>query len=133
MKKLTLLLALLLITPALTFAEDGDLASSRSIKEYFKQTTDLRIAVDSVEEYKQTLNELTTKVLEKADQLAKDDKRKTLLKRDIQKASDAVFRRAPMNVTELMQKIKQLSIIELAELSRQIKTYGEEILEERAE
>lgn len=132
MKKLILLIAVLFIT-TLAIADGEDVASSRSIKEYFKQHTDLRIGADSVEEYKLTLNEMTVKVIEKAKAIVEKDKRKTLLKRDIQKASDEVFRRAPMNVTELMEKIKQLSIIELADLSKQIKAYGEDLLEARKE
>lgn len=132
MKKTFLFLAVLFIS-TIAFADGEDVASTRSIKEYFKQHTGLRIGADSVEEYKLTLNEMTVKVIEKANTLVEKDKRKTLLKRDIQKAADEVFRRAPMNVTELMEKIKLLSIIELAELSKQIKAYGEDLLEARKE
>jgi len=39
----------------------------------------------------------------------------------------------PMTVKELMEKVKLLSIIDLAELSNQVKAYGEELLEKRKE
>ena len=52
-------------------------------------------------------------------------------KNDIQRATDDVFRRSPLTVAELMEKIKQLSIIDLAALSNQIKAYGDDLLNDK--
>ena len=103
------------------------------IKELFKEQTNLRIAKDSIESYKATLNELSLKVIQRCIELVKKDKRKTILKRDVEQAGEEVFRRAPMNIDEIMEKIKPLSIIELAELNKKIKAYADELLEQRKE
>lgn len=125
MKKTILLLTILLSFCSLAFAED--ITSSRAIKEFFGEHTELRIAGKSIEAYKATLNELSQKVIQKAQELAKEDKRKTVLERDIEEASEEVFRRAPMTISELMEKIKQLSIIKLVDLNKKIKAYNEEL------
>lgn len=131
MKKIILLLTILLSFCSLALAED--ITSSRAIKEFFREYTELRIAGDSIETYKTTLNELSQKVIQRAQELAKEDKRKTVLERDIEQASEETFRRAPMTISELMEKIKQLSIIELVDLNKKIKAYGEELLKKRKE
>lgn len=118
---------IILFNFTLVFA--GDVTSSRAIKEFFKEHTKLNIADNSVESYKTTLNNLSQQVIKRAAELAKKDKRKTVLLRDIDQASEEVFRRAPMNVSELMEKIKQLSIIELVEFNKKIKAYIAKLLE----
>lgn len=129
MKKIILFLTLILLPWSLAFA--GDITSSRAVKEFFREQTKLRIAEDSIEAYKATLNEMSLKVIQRAAYLSKEDKRKTVLQRDIEQATEEIFRRAPMNVDELMGKIKQLSIIELVELNKKIKEYNDQLLEEK--
>ena len=131
MKRIFLLSTVILFFSSAAFA--GDITSSRAIKEFFKEQTTLRIAEDSIENYKATLNELSLKVIQRCIELVKKDKRKTILKRDVEQASEEVFRRAPMNIDEIMEKIKPLSIIELAELNKKIKAYADELLEQRKE
>ncbi len=118
---------IILFNCTLVFARD--VTSTRAIKEFFKEQTKLNIADNSVESYKATLNNLSRQVIKRAAELAKKDKRKTVLLRDIDQASEEVFRRAPMNVSELMEKIKQLSIIELVEFNKKIKAYIAKLLE----
>jgi len=127
MKKIILLLTILLSFSSLAFGED--ITSSRAIKEFFSEYTKLRIAGKSIEAYKTTLNQLSQKVIQRAQQLAKEDQRKTVLERDIEQASEEVFRQAPMTISELMEKIEQLSIIELVALNKKIKAYNEELLQ----
>ncbi len=128
-KVILCLVVVVLASSLLAFAKD--ITSTRSIKEFFTEETGLRIGADAIQSYKTSLNEMSLKVIQRAAQLAKEDDRKTVLERDIEKASEEVFRRAPMTIEELMEKIKQLSIIDLAELSNQVKAYGQELLEKR--
>jgi len=118
-------------TFALLFAADEEITSSRSIKQFFKSKTDLRVAVDGIDLYKSLLNDLSQKVIERAVLIAKEGKRTTILNRDIAQASDEVFRRTPVTVAELMDHIKQLSIVDLTELTKQVKIYGDELLAEK--
>lgn len=129
MKKIFLILVLSMFSG---FVFSGEITSDRAIKEFFKENSDLRLADDAVTAYKSILNDLTLKVVQKATELAKAENRKTILKRDIEKASDEVFCRAPMTIPELMEKIKLLSIIDIAELSKQVKAYGDELLSQRS-
>lgn len=131
MKRIFLLSTVILFFSSAAFA--GDITSNRAIKELFKEQTNLRIAEDSIESYKATLNELSLKVIQCCIELVKKNNRKTILKRDVEQASEEVFRRAPMNIDEIMEKIKPLSIIELAELNKKIKAYADELLEQRKE
>ena len=129
MRKTIFLLSVILIGYSIAFALD--ITSTRAIEEYFKEHTKLRIAADAVETYKTTLNGLTTAIIKRAEELAHAAKRKTVLKRDVEQASEEILRQAPMDVKELMSKIKQLSIIELADLTNQVKKYSEELLEQK--
>ncbi len=131
MKKFLLSLIIFYGISGLVFGEE--LTSERSVKEFFKNSSELRVGKEAIEYYRNTLNRLSLKVIKKATELAKAKKRKTVLERDIKKASDEVFGKAPMTTTELMEKIKLLSIIDLAELTKQVKSYGQELLEQRAE
>ncbi|MCK5592050.1 MAG: hypothetical protein KAI72_08850, partial [Candidatus Pacebacteria bacterium] len=131
MKRIFLMSTVILFFSSAAFA--GDITSNRAIKEFFKEQTNLRIAEDSIISYKATLNELSLKVIQRCIELVKKDDRKTILKRDVEQASEEVFRRAPMNIDEIMEKIKPLSIIELAELNKKIKAYADELLEQRKE
>lgn len=131
MKKITTLFLLSIFICSFAFAEDNEITSSRSVEQFFKTNSDLRISSEAVESYKADLNETSLKVIARGSELAREDSRKTLLERDISQATEEVFRRAPMTVTELMEKIKQLSIIDLAELSNQVKDYGKNLLEKR--
>ena len=127
MKKIILFTITILLTTSPILAQD--ITSSRAIKEFFKEQTTLRIAEDSIEIYKTTLNHLSRKVIARAHELAKKDKRKTILQRDIQQAAEETFRQAPMTVSELIEKIQQLSIIALVNLNNKLKTYSEKLLE----
>ena len=129
MKKVTLFLLILFTFSTLTFSED--IAKTRTVERFFKERTDLRIAADAVQSYIVSLNEVSTQVIEKATELAKEDNRKTILKRDVDQATEEVFRKAPMTISELIEKIKLLSIIDLAELTNQVNVYGDELLESK--
>ncbi|MBA7492910.1 hypothetical protein ES702_03463 [subsurface metagenome] len=131
MKKITLPLLILLIFSSLIFAFSVDITKTRTVREFFKERTDLQIATDAVNSYIASLNEISTDVILKASELAKGDNRKTVLKRDVDKATEEVFRKAPMTISELMEKIKLLSIINLAELTKQVNAYGDELLQNK--
>jgi len=107
----------------------GDITKSRTVEEFFKEKTKLRVAQEAIETYKTTLTKMSEQVIQQAETRAKEDNRTTILDRDIQRATDDVFRRSPLTVAELMEKIKQLSIIDLAALSNQVKAYGDDLLE----
>lgn len=114
---------------SLVFAED--VTKLKIVKEFFKKNSDLRVSQDVAVVYKKHLDEISLTVIQHATELAKKDNRKTILDRDIEQATDEVFRRSPMTIAELMEKIKQLPIIDLTELSNQVKTYGDELLEKK--
>jgi len=128
MKKLLLIVMFIF---SASFIRAEDIASTRSVKQFFKNKSDLRVAVDSIDLYKSLLNELSQKVIERATELAKGDDRTTVLKRDIDQASDEVFRKSPMTIAELMEKIEQLPIVDLTELSNQVKAYSDELLKKK--
>lgn len=130
MKRLLFILTSMFIVSFL-FAATVEITSSRSIKEFFKSKTDLRVAVDGIDLYKSLLNDISQKVIDRAVQIAKDGKRTTILNRDIAQASDEVLKRTPVTVAELMEQIKQLSIVDLTELTNQVKTYGDDLLAEK--
>ncbi len=130
MKKFIIILMFVSVA-GIGFCED--VTTTKTVKTFFKSNTDLQISKEGSEIYKNTLNALSLKVIKKATALAKAEKRKTVLPRDIKKASDDIFGKAPMTISELMGKIKLLSIIDLAELTKQVKSYGQELLEQRAE
>ena len=109
----------------------GDVTKSRTIEEFFKEKTQLRVAQEAVETYKTSLNQLSAQVIQKAEALAKKENRTTILDRDIQQAADDVFRRSPLTVAELMEKITQLSIIDLTNLSNKVKAYAEDLLKQK--
>jgi len=122
---IVLCLCLIHSSPALA----GDVARPRTIEEFFKENSNLRISQASVQDYQATLNTLTRQVLTRAEELVLEDERKTIKKRDIAQASSDVLRRSPVEVPELMEKVTQLSIIELVELTKQVNTYSESLLE----
>ena len=109
----------------------GDVTKSRTIEEFFKEKTQLRVSQEAVETYKSSLTQLSAQVIQKAETLAKKENRTTILDRDIQQAADEVFRRSPMTVAELMEKITQLSIIDLTNLSNKVKAYAEDLLKQK--
>ena len=116
---------------SLLFAADREITSTRTVKEYFKSKTDLRVAVNAIDLYKSFLNYISQNVVNRAVQLAKGYKRSTILDRDVTKASDEVLRRTPATVAELMTHIKELSIVDLTELTNQINAYGDELLKKK--
>lgn len=127
MRSRFLLMAFVLLSSSPAFS--GDITKSRTVEEFFKEKTALRVAADAIETYKTTLTQMSEQVIKQAEALAKKENRTTILDRDIQRATDDVFRRSPLTVAELMEKIKQLSIIDLAALSNQVKAYGDDLLE----
>ena len=127
MRSRFLLMAFVLLSSSPAFS--GDITKSRTVEEFFKEKTALRVAADAIETYKTTLTKMSKEVIKQAEALAKKENRTTILDRDIQRATDDVFRRSPLTVAELMEKIKQLSIIDLAALSNQVKAYGDDLLE----
>ena len=116
---------------ALLYAADKEITSTRTVKDFFKSKTDLRVAVDAIDQYKSLLNDISQKVIERAAAVAKDGKRSTILDRDVAQASDEVFGKSPVTVAELMDHIKQLSIVDLTELTNQVNAYGDELLAEK--
>jgi histone H3/H4 len=127
MRSRFLLMAFVLLSSSPVFS--GDITKSRTVEEFFKEKTKLRVAQEAIETYKTTLTKMSEQVIQQAETRAKEDNRTTILDRDIQRATDDVFRRSPLTVAELMEKIKQLSIIDLAALSNQVKAYGDDLLE----
>ena len=127
MRSRFLLMVFVLLSSSPVFS--GDITKSRTVEEFFKEKTALRVAADAIETYKTTLTQMSEQVIKQAESLAKKENRTTILDRDIQRATDDVFRRSPLTVAELMEKIKQLSIIDLAALSNQVKAYGDDLLE----
>ena len=128
MKKTILSLLILFTFSPLAFSQD--ITRTRTVETFFKERTDLRVASDAIESYIASLNKVSTRVIQKATKLAKADNRKTILKRDTDQATEEVFRRAPMTIPELMEKIKLLSIIDLAKLTREVNVYGDQLLEQ---
>lgn len=128
---LLLFLISVLFSFSLAFAQE--VTTTKTVKEFFKANTKLWVAKKAAENYKASLNKISLKVIQKASELAKADNRKTVLERDIEQATEETFRRAPMSTKELMEKIKLLSIIELTDLNKKIKAYGEELLESAKE
>ncbi len=129
MRSRFLLMAFVLLSSSPVFS--GDITKSRTVEEFFKEKTKLRVAQEAIETYKTTLTKMSEQVIQQAETRAKEDNRTTILDRDIQRATDDVFRRSPLTVAELMEKIKQLSIIDLAALSNQIKAYGDDLLNDK--
>ena len=127
MRSRFLLMVFVLLSSSPVFS--GDITKSRTVEEFFKEKTALRVAADAIETYKTTLTQMSEQVIKQAESLAKKENRTTILDRDIQRATDDVFRRSPLTVAELMEKIKLLSIIDLAALSNQVKAYGDDLLE----
>jgi histone H3/H4 len=115
---------------AVLFAADKEITSTRTVKEFFKSKTSMRVAVDAIDQYKSLLNDISQKVIERAAAIAKESKRSTILDRDVSQASDEVFGKTPVTVAELMVHIKQLSIVDLTELTNQVNAYGDELLAE---
>ncbi len=107
----------------------ADVSRIRTIDEFFRENTNLRISEEAVREYQTILNDLTQKVLKQSEVFVAEDERKTIKPRDIVRSSDQVLRRSPLDVPEIMQKIKQLSIIELARLTSEVSRYSESLLE----
>lgn len=125
MKKILLFLLIIFTTSSFLYAED--ITQKKVVENFFKENTDLRIAEDAVDSYRTSLNEISSKVIKKAAELAKQDNRKTILQRDIDQATEEIFRQAPMTIAELMEKIKLLSIIDLAELANQVNAYADQL------
>lgn len=114
------------ICSSLVYAED--VTKIKIVKGFFKKNSDLRVSQDVAVVYKKHLDEISLKVIQRATELAKEDNRKTVLDRDIEQATDEVFRRTPLTVADLIEKIKLLPIVDLTELSNQVKVYGDELL-----
>ena len=133
MKTLFLSVIFFWVSSGFIFAESKDVTATKTVKNFFKANTDLKIAQDASEDYKQALNALSLKVIKRASELARLEDKKTVLARHLKQASDEVFRRSPMTISELMEKIKLLSIIDLAELTKQVQVYGQELMQQRSE
>jgi len=123
-------LFILASSPAFTQEAKKEVTKTKTVQQFFRENTDLRVSKEAAESYKNTLNKMSLQVLAKAETIAKKDNRKTILDRDIDQAAEDVFRRAPISVSELMEKVRLLSIIDLSNFSNQAKLYNEELLEE---
>jgi len=128
MRAFSLFISIILLT-SLSFAKD--ITRSRTVQDFFKEKTTLRVSKEAVEVYKTALNQTSLQVIQRATELAQEENRKTVLKKDIVQATDEIFRRAPIEVSELMEKVTQLSIIELSDLSNKVKAYGDEVLKQK--
>jgi len=126
----TTLLITTFITLTLSPAWAQNVASPTTIEEFFEENSTLRISDASVQNYKEILNQTSLRVITRAEELAQTDKRprKTILPRDVTQAADEIFRRTPITVPEIMEKIDQLSIIDLAELINQVNAYAKDLL-----
>lgn len=127
--KTIIILPILLFVSSVPFAQE--VTRSRTIEDFFKANSPLRVSKEAVEAYKTSLNKMSLQVIKKATTLAKEAKRKTVLERDITQAADDVFRRSPIAVSEIMEKIIQLPMIDLVELTNQVNAYGEKLLKKK--
>lgn len=95
---------------------------------FMKQTTDLKISTDALQDFIAALDELVIKITQAAEIFAKNEDRKTIMPQDLDKALDEILKRGPLTVDELTQKIQPLSIIELSDLSKKIKKMADDLL-----
>lgn len=95
---------------------------------FMKQTTKLKITTNVLEDFIRALDELAAKITQTSETFAIKEQRKTIMPQDLDKALDEILKRGPLSVDELLQKIKPLSITELADLSKKIKQLAEELL-----
>ena len=93
-----------------------------------RQATKLKITTNVLEDFIQALDELTTKITKSSETFAAKEERKTIMPQDLEKALDEILKRGPLTVDELLQKIQPLSIIELTDLSKEIKKMADELL-----
>ena len=127
--KTLFILPILLFVSSIPFAQD--VTRSRTIEDFFKANSSLRVSKGAVEAYKTALNQMSVQVIKKATKLAKKGNRRTVLERDITQAADDVFRRSPISVAEIMEKITQLPMIDLVELTNQVNAYGNKLLKKK--
>ncbi len=129
MKKIWLLVTVMLFISPYVLGED--ITKTKTVKGFFKKHANFQVTVESAEVYKNSLNKISLQVIKRAVQLAKEDKRKTILKRDIDQATEEIFGKLPLTIAELMEKIKQLPIIDLVKLSNQVKAYSDDLLKSK--
>lgn len=99
-----------------------------TLETFMKTKTKLKISDNVLEDFIRALDELAAKITKTSARLAREEKRKTIMPPDLEKALEEILRTGPLTVEELLQKIEPLTIIELSQLTKKIKQKAEELL-----
>ena len=105
---------------------------SNTLATFMKNVTKLKISSDVIDDLIPELDDLVIKITKASAVFAVQDDRKTIMPADLEKALEDILRRKSLTVHELVQKIEPLSILELKDLSNQIKQKAEDLLKQRS-
>ena len=105
--------------------EEMDLKKLNTIKRYIKDVKHMRISSSSANELRIRFNSIIKKIISEGATSAKQDKRSTIMPRDITPAIATALGKKTLSPKDLIRSIKKLNPIALGDLSKLITSYIE--------
>lgn len=111
--------------------KEMDLIKTNTINRYVKEILKMRISKTAATTLVIRFNDLLKKILREGQQLAKKEKRNTIMPRDIETAIQDNIGKKRLTWEEVSAEIKHLSAIDLGNLSKTILKYIQEEKEKK--
>jgi len=103
--------------------KDPNFVKFSTIKNYIKDTQDMRSSNDAVEYLTQDTSRTTQNILKEAKNYSIQDKRKTIMIEDIKKAKEKVVGKKHLEWQDILEQIKNLSPADIGNLTAAIEDY----------
>lgn len=103
----------------------ADFIKQTVLKEYINSKARVRVSKTALKKLTGQLNTTTRALVREAKRLAKQDKRTTIMPRDIAGATEKVIGKKHLTWQEVAQEITRLGPIELGNISKAIDEYTE--------
>jgi len=98
----------------------ADFIKQTVLRDYISSTVKIRINKTALKKLIKQLNTLTRALIREAKKLAKQDKRTTIMPRDITGATEKIIGKKHLTWQELSQEITRLGPIDLGNISKAI-------------
>lgn len=110
-------------------AKEMDLVKLNTLKRYIKDVKKMRVSSTAVNDLRARSNKILKDIIKFATASAKEDKRDTIMPRDMDPAMEKVLGAKNLETKEIFRELKKLGPIELGDLSKMINEF---IKEEKA-
>jgi histone H3/H4 len=107
-------------------ASEMDIIKLNTLKRYIWDVQKLRVSGTSADDLRVKGNKILKDIIAVASDLAREDKRDTIMPRDTDPAIEQILGNQDLKAGDLFKEIKKLNPIELGELSKMITAYIQE-------